>query len=63
MEEGRLQGQRAAITELLEARFASVPPELVARLVSISDPLELRRILIAAATSASSDDFRAAVGG
>jgi len=62
-EAGRLQGQRAAITELLEARFGTVPAELAAWLASISEPTELRRILIAAGTSASLGVFRATVGG
>lgn len=63
LETGHLRGLRAAVTELLEARFATVPPELAARLATIADPVELRRILIAAGTTASFADFRASLGG
>ncbi len=60
LEAGRLQGQRAAVTELLEARFSAVPPGVAAQLASIADPVELRRILIAAGTSPTVEEFLAA---
>jgi hypothetical protein len=60
--EGHLRGQRVAVTELLEAKFGPVPTGITDSLSAIGDPLQLRRLLIAAGTSVSFAEFRAAVG-
>lgn len=61
--EGHLRGQRAAVTELLEAKFGPVPPTFCDSLSTITDPVELRRLLVAAGMSASFAEFRTKVGG
>ena len=60
--EGRLLGQRAAVTELLEAKFGPVPSSFLESLSTIADPAELRRLLVAAAMSASYAEFLKIVG-
>ncbi len=62
LEEGLHRGLRAAVTELIEARFGPVPQEFVEWLGAMTDPASLRRLLIAAGTAASFDEFRATVG-
>jgi hypothetical protein len=61
-EEGVLRGQRAAVGELLEARFGPVQPELLERVNATTDPDALRRLLRTAATAADLATFRDAVG-
>ncbi len=51
IEEGLLRGLRAAVCELLEARFAPVPTELLARVNATTDPDALRQCLRTAATA------------
>ena len=58
-QEGQLSAFRAAITELLEARFGPVPADMREWVSGIEDADELRRILLAAGTSTSVDAFRA----
>lgn len=58
IEEGHHRGMRAAVTELLEARFGTVPPEFVEWLGTVSDQSSLRRLLVAASQAASFDEFR-----
>ena len=60
--EGHLRGQRAAVTELLEAKFGPVPSAFCDSLSSIADPTELRRHLVAAAMSVSFAEFLMTVG-
>ncbi len=62
MEEGLLRGLRAAVGELLEARFGIAPPELLARVNATTDPDTLRLWLRTAATAIDLDAFRTAVG-
>ncbi len=61
--EGHLRGQRAAVTELLEAKFGPVPPAFCDSLSTIADSAELRRLLVAAAMSASFAEFLKTVRG
>ncbi len=62
IEEGLLRGLRAAVTELLEARFGPVPPELTERVNATTDPGTLRLWLRTAATAADLATFRTAFG-
>ena len=62
LEEGLLRGLRAAVGELLEARFAPVPPELLERVNVTADPDTLRRWLRTAATAPDLATFRDGVG-
>ncbi len=62
VEEGQLLALRAAITELFEARFGSVPAGFADWLRPIPEPASLRRILIAAGTAASVEEFRTSTG-
>lgn len=52
-DEGRLRGQRDSIRRVLEARFGTASPDLLAALESIADPAVLDRWLAAAATAPS----------
>ncbi len=60
--EGQLRGQRAAVTELLEARFGSIPSGFSEWLASQTSPEALRTWLIAAGTAPSFDEFRSIAG-
>ena len=60
--EGLLRGLRAAVTELLEARFGPVLADATERVAAEADLELLRRWLRAAGTSASVATFRTAVG-
>ena len=62
VEEGQLLALRAAVTELFEARFGSVPPGFAEWLRPIPEPTSLRRILIAAGTAASVEAFHTLTG-
>ena len=62
VEEGQLLALRAAVTELFEARFGSVPPGFAEWLRPIPEPTSLRRILIAAGTAASVEAFHTVTG-
>ena len=62
VEEGQLLALRAAITELFEARFGSVPAGFADWVRSIREPNSLRRILIAAGTAASVGEFQTSTG-
>jgi hypothetical protein len=62
IEEGLLRGLRAAVVELLEARFTLVPAELAERVNSTTDANALRQLLRTAATAADLTAFRTAVG-
>ncbi len=61
LHEGHLRGQRAAVTELLEARFGAIPPEIASAISACADSAALRRMLLAAATALSLEEFGAAV--
>jgi hypothetical protein len=57
------EAQQQALLRVLRARFPSpLPGELEAAIAQLNDADELGRWLDAAATAASLDDFRAAVG-
>lgn len=60
--EGLLRGLRAAVGELLEARFAPVPADLIERVNATTDADALRRWLRAAATAADVGTLRTAAG-
>ncbi len=62
LEEGQLRGLRAAITELFEARFGSVPAGFADWIRAIAEASTLRRILIAAGTVASVEEFQTSIG-
>ena len=62
LEAGGLSALRAAISELFEARFGAVPAEIREWLLEVTDPDQLRKILLAAGTAASLEAFRASVG-
>jgi hypothetical protein len=62
MEEGHHRGMRAAVTELLEAKFGPVPTEFTEWVGKVTDLSSLRRLLLAAGTSPSFDEFRSTVG-
>ena len=62
VEEGRLLALRAAITELYEARFGSPPPGLADWIRAMAEPSTLRRILIAAGTAPSVEEFQTSTG-
>ena len=62
VEEGQLLALRAAITELFEARFGSVPPSFADWIRPIPEPASLRRILIAAGTAVSVEAFQTSTG-
>ncbi len=60
--EGQLRAQRAAVTELLEARFGPIPVGTAEWLATETAPEALRKYLIAAATAPSFDEFRNTAG-
>jgi hypothetical protein len=61
-EEGLLNGHRAAVRELLEAKAGTIPEDLLARITASTDPAELRKWLIAAGTSNTLAEFRTHAG-
>ena len=61
-EEGETRASRAAVTELAEAKFGPLPAELSVRVAATDDRALLRRWLIAAGTTATLAEFRAATG-
>lgn len=62
VEEGELRGFRAAVGELLEARFGPVPVDLTAALTAVADLSALKGVLKEAGKAVSLAAFRAAVG-
>ena len=62
LEEGHLRGQRAAVTELLEARFGPIPDGFTEWLAGWNSTETLRALLIAAGTSPSFGMFRSTAG-
>lgn len=59
---GLLNGLRAAVRELLEAKAGPLPEELLARITTAGDPADLRRWLIAAGTVNTLAEFRTQAG-
>jgi len=62
MEQGLLRGLRAAVTELLEARFGTVSAELTELVNAVPDPDTLHLWLRSAATATDLATFRATFG-
>ncbi len=62
MEEGHHRGMRAAVTELLEAKFGPIPIEFIEWVGAVTDQPSLRRLLVAAGTAASFEEFRLSTG-
>ena len=61
--EGQLEATRANLFQVTQARFHTpLPADVTAAMEAITDPTELSRWLVAAATAASLDAFRQAVG-
>jgi len=60
--EGELRGKVAALIAVLEARFQSIPNDLVQRIGELGDVATLTRMLPLAATTASLSDFRKDAG-
>ena len=59
---GELRGKVAALIAFLEARFQSIPKDLVQRIGELDNVATLTRMLPLAATSASLSDFRKDAG-
>ncbi len=60
--EGRLETLRADLLQVLHARFGtSIPSDLEAFVRTLTDDVELSRLLVAAATSNSVEAFREAL--
>ena len=59
---GRTEGQAAAVVGVLEARFKSVPFDLIKAIQSMHDSDRLSIMVALAATTSSLDQFRAEAG-
>jgi hypothetical protein len=57
----RQEGKQEAVLELLQARFGSVPPDIVLHLRGIMDEQKLRDINIRAALCPDLEAFRASL--
>lgn len=55
--EGKVEGINLALSELLKARFGSLPVDVTARLSTASDTEALKRLIHSASTAASLQDF------
>jgi hypothetical protein len=60
--EGELHGPRIAVIGVLEARFQTVPADLIAAIRSLADPQKLSSLIPLAARSPTLNQFRGDAG-
>ncbi|MBI4750791.1 MAG: hypothetical protein HY774_20125 [Acidobacteria bacterium] len=58
LEQGRLKAGRESVLDILEERFGSIPPDVLARIDQINDYSKLKQLHKSAITIASIEAFQ-----